>query len=150
MLSHHLFNFVFATSVVIAFLYLVYLFIRQNPQLVGGLGAGPRLGAQGGRQQGLRIESALSLDARKRLYVIREGQQRFLIATTMDKTELLATLEPAGADADTSPGDLRLSETLPQSPASPTSTDIPDSLAARLSWSFKRVWSDRFPKTGGY
>lgn len=41
----------------------------------------------------LGVEDTLSIGARKNLYVVRAGNERFLIAGDMDKTSLIAKLE---------------------------------------------------------
>lgn len=41
----------------------------------------------------LRIEDSMTLSARKTLYVINAGNERFLIASDVDKTALIAKLE---------------------------------------------------------
>ncbi|MBO6272134.1 flagellar biosynthetic protein FliO [bacterium] len=41
----------------------------------------------------LKIEDALSLSARKTLYVIRNGSERFLIAADMERTTLISKLD---------------------------------------------------------
>ncbi len=86
MMGHYLLNFVLTTMSVVGLLYLLYLYIKQNPQ-INGKTYGPK------QSNGLKIESILTLEPRKNLYIVRYGQQRFLIATTVDKTEFLATLE---------------------------------------------------------
>lgn len=40
----------------------------------------------------LRVEETMSIGARKNLYVVRAGSERFLIASDMDKTSLIAKL----------------------------------------------------------
>lgn len=41
----------------------------------------------------LRVEDALSISARKTLYVVRSGTERFLIAADMERTTLISKLE---------------------------------------------------------
>ena len=41
----------------------------------------------------LRVEDALSISARKTLYVIKSGSERFLIAADMERTTLISKLE---------------------------------------------------------
>lgn len=43
----------------------------------------------------IKIEDALSLSARKTLYVIRNGSERFLIAADMERTTLISKLDDA-------------------------------------------------------
>lgn len=42
----------------------------------------------------LKIEDSMNLSARKTLYVINADNERFLIASDVDKTSLIAKLEP--------------------------------------------------------
>ena len=41
----------------------------------------------------LRIEDSLGISARKTLYVVRNGRERFLIAADMERTTLISKLE---------------------------------------------------------
>ena len=139
-MGQYLLSFVLTTLAVVAFLYLVYLYIKQNPQLSSSLKA------KKGNKQGLPlwVESSMTLEPRKQLYVIRHGQQRFLIATTVDKTEFLATLETAPqADPETE-------EETVQSDA-PTGTPLsPDAgFMERFGYSLKMVLGERFTRSGG-
>ena len=45
------------------------------------------------RRNNLKIEDYLSLSPRKTLYVIREGNERFLISSDTDRTTLISKLE---------------------------------------------------------
>lgn len=49
----------------------------------------------------LEIESTLALEARKNLYVVKAGHERFLLATTMEGTQFLSKLENPALEADT-------------------------------------------------
>ncbi|MCR5265842.1 MAG: flagellar biosynthetic protein FliO [Cyanobacteria bacterium RUI128] len=52
------------------------------------------IGTVGGkRANNLRIEDSLSLSPRKTLYVIRNGNERFLIAGDLERTTLISKLE---------------------------------------------------------
>ena len=46
-----------------------------------------------GRKNNLKVEDYLSLSPRKTLYVIREGNERFLISSDTDRTALISKLE---------------------------------------------------------
>lgn len=47
-----------------------------------------------GKKKGLlKIEDALGLSARKTLYIIKAGNENFLIAADLDRTTLIAKLE---------------------------------------------------------
>lgn len=45
------------------------------------------------RRNNLKVEDYLSLSPRKTLYVIREGNERFLISSDTDRTTLISKLE---------------------------------------------------------
>jgi len=47
-----------------------------------------------GSSKGLKVIDSLSLSARKTLYVIESGNERFLIAGDIDRTTLISKLEP--------------------------------------------------------
>ncbi len=47
----------------------------------------------GKRSNSLRVEDTLNLSPRKTLYVIRNGNERFLIAGDLDRTTLISKLE---------------------------------------------------------
>ena len=47
-----------------------------------------------GKRQGfLKIEDALGLSARKTLYIVKAGEEKFLIAADLDRTTLIAKLD---------------------------------------------------------
>jgi flagellar biogenesis protein FliO len=146
MLGHYIFNFLFTTLGVIILLYAVYIYIRQNPNL-GGLGSHPTLG----KGPGLAVETVLNLEPRKRLYVVRYGSQRFLLSTTMDKTELLSTLmaEPESEPEEAGPNGT--TDQLPVAPADPVASPLPPgaTFMDRFRYSLKTVLVDRFTRQGG-
>lgn len=49
------------------------------------------------RSNMLSVEDSLSLSPRKTLYIVREGNERFLIAGDLDRTTLISKLEPREA-----------------------------------------------------
>jgi flagellar biogenesis protein FliO len=53
------------------------------------------------KSHSLRVEDTLSLSARKTLYVIRSGKERFLIAGDMERTTLISRLEEGEELAET-------------------------------------------------
>jgi flagellar biogenesis protein FliO len=136
-MTHYLVNFVLATVGMVGLLYALYYYIRQNPQLASAI----KPSVRGGKQ--LRVCSVLSLEPRKQLYVVGYGEQRFMIATTMDKTELLATLntdplsDVAGeVEADSMPPDF-------------TAIGPGSGLMERFRYSLKSVLLNRFTQTKG-
>lgn len=145
-MMHYLFNFVATTLAVVAFLYLVYLYIRKNPR-IGQVMSGAAQPTGGATQQELWIESALDLEPRKRLYVIRHRNQRFLVSTTMDKTEFLTTLESEpseGAQPEAVTADI---STLSAPATAPVSQDA--GFMERFGYSLKMVLGERFTRPGG-
>ena len=96
MMAHHgLFYymglFVLYTSLAIGAIYGIYWYLRK-----GNMGKLTGFGKKGGPQP-LEVESMMTLEARKNLYVIKAGSERFLIATSMDGTQFLSRLEEPGA-----------------------------------------------------
>lgn len=87
-LIRYLGSFIFA----IALIYALYFCLKKNPKLLT-----PNLLTLSGKRlpfkQSLEIESVLTLEARKNLYVVRAGNERFLLATSMEGTQFLSKLE---------------------------------------------------------
>lgn len=82
-LLRYLGSFIFAIGVI----YALYYLIKKNPTL---------LSISKNRvpfKQGLQVESYLPLEARKNLYIVRAGQERFLLATSLEGTQFLSKLE---------------------------------------------------------
>ena len=50
-------------------------------------------GNSGSKSQFLGVEECISLAPRKNLYVVRAGNERFLIASDVDKTSLISKLD---------------------------------------------------------
>jgi flagellar biogenesis protein FliO len=144
-MGHYLMNFVLATIGMVGLLYAVYFSIRNNPQFGGLANIKPNA-----NQPGLQVKSVLTLEPRKRIYVVGYGQQQFLLATTMDKTELLATLEVAPQpDEDSSEPEQSLN-TFPEMSTTVTSSIDPGArFMDRLKSSFKIVLAERFTRSGG-
>lgn len=51
----------------------------------------------------LKVEDTLSLSARKSLYIIRNGSERFLIAADFDRTTLISKLEDSPSEVVQAP-----------------------------------------------
>lgn len=87
-LIRYLGSFIFAIAVI----YALYFCLKKNPKLLT-----PNLLTLTGKRlpfkQSLQIESVLTLEARKNLYVVRAGNERFLLATSMEGTQFLSKLE---------------------------------------------------------
>lgn len=90
-LWHYLGSFVGYTLFAIGLIYGAYWFLRKNPN---NWLAGPAFQKKVDDKKAalLEVEASLSLEPRKSLYVVRAGQDRFLISTTMEQTQCLAKL----------------------------------------------------------
>lgn len=98
MLWQYLGNFTLYTLLSIGVIYAMFLYLRKNPasrNVLMRFGQ-PSLHAQHGKK--LEIETVLTLEPRKNLYIVRADKERFLISTSMEGTQFLAKLnEKAGA-----------------------------------------------------
>lgn len=108
-LGHYLGSFTLYTLLAIGMIYGVFWYLKKNPQGLMKLarmtkGKTPLSSLN---KQELAIESSLPLEIRKNLYVIRSGQERFLVATSAEGTQFLARLEnaPAEPEPETDPGE---------------------------------------------
>jgi flagellar biogenesis protein FliO len=89
-LWHYLGSFVLYTLGAVALIYGAYWYARRS-----GRGALPDTTPNSQLQiPALEIESVLALEPQKTLYVIRSGQERFLVSSSGDNTTLLSRLEP--------------------------------------------------------
>jgi hypothetical protein len=91
-LLHYLGSFILYTLLAIGVIYAVYCYARKHS---GTLFLGVKKNAD--PKARLEIESVLALEARKNLYVVRSGHERFLVATSMEGTQFLSRLESTGA-----------------------------------------------------
>lgn len=62
----------------------------------------------------LRVEDALSISARKTLYIVRSGAERFLIAADMERTTLISKLEDSSISDMLSQSDSQSSVRVPR------------------------------------
>ena len=86
-------TFVVYTGIVVAFLLLIAWVLKKNPDWLGQLKKGA-LNLSGKPTVGqLAVEETMALEANKQLHIIQCGQQRFLLATGTDSTQLLTELE---------------------------------------------------------
>ncbi len=145
-MTGHLLNFLFATSGVVALLYVLYLYLKQHPNLT--MGGMPQMG-QLNRHQ-LKIESVLNLEPRKRLYVVRYQDQRFMMSTTLDKTELVTAL-PGVTEEELQAEAAALEALKAQQQSTGASMPIgPQStFMERFQYSLRMVILDRFTGLGG-
>ncbi len=87
---HYLGLFMAYTMLAIGAIYAVYWYLRRHAGGGGMLFGARRLESE----KKLEVESMMPLEARKNLYVIRSGNERFLIATSLESTQFLSRLEP--------------------------------------------------------
>jgi hypothetical protein len=97
-LLHYLGSFILYTLLAIGVIYAVYCYARKHS---GNLFLGMKKASD--PKARLEIESVLALEARKNLYVVRSGHERFLVATSMEGTQFLSRLESTGAPAVAEP-----------------------------------------------
>ena len=101
-------SFTLYTLLAIGVMYGAYFWIKSQGTLPGGLPGGLAAGLPKGLsgllkiqapsvQNPIQIESRLSLELRKQLYIIRCGSERFLIATSNEGTQLISKLDEAKA-----------------------------------------------------
>src|SRR5262249_42959742 len=108
-LWQYLASFILYTLFAIGLIYLAYWYLRKN-----GGGLVPMGRKNGNGPLKLEVESTLVLEARKNLYVVRSGNERFLIATSMEGTQFLSRLDTtAGAEAPVAVADKPASGELP-------------------------------------
>lgn len=116
MLSHtgtlwqYLGSFVFYTLATVGVIYGVYWYTRRTS---GGMAAAAAAKAEEGQPK-LELESTLALEPSKNLYVIRSGNERFLLATTAEGTQLLSRLDNVPAEVP-----VEVAETVAEEPKSP-------------------------------
>lgn len=91
--GHYLWDFLVYTSLAIAIIYVAYWFSTARKSRTVELP--PDVSGEG--MSGLEVESLLSLEPNKNLYVIRTGDERFLVSTSGDSTSCLSRLEPASS-----------------------------------------------------
>ncbi len=89
LLGHYLFNFILYTMGCIGFIYAIFWYVRRKM----GLNAAPAPVTE--QAFPLVMESCAQLDHHQLLYVIRAGNERFLMSVAPDSTQLLAKLENA-------------------------------------------------------
>src|ERR1044072_1229538 len=89
-LWQHLGSFILYTLFAIGMIYAAYYYARKHSgNLLGGLGEKI---IPGGKMK-LEVESSLSLEPRKTLYVVRAGAELFLLSPSMEGTQFLSRLE---------------------------------------------------------
>jgi len=80
----YILNFTFYTLAMIGVILLGYVVVRKS--LAG-------MSSQSSKGKFLSIESALALEPRKNIYVLKAGSERFLVSTNLDQTQLLTKLD---------------------------------------------------------
>lgn len=101
MLSHtgtlwqYLGSFVFYTLATVGVIYAVYWYTRAK---TSGTAAAAAPATEDSAAK-LELESTLALEPNKNLYVLRSGNERFLLATTAEGTQLLSRLDNVPVEA---------------------------------------------------
>lgn len=133
----YILNFFVYTAAMIGLIYLVFIYLKANPQLRGM--------AQVKQPKGppLQVESVMDLEPRKRLYVVSYGSQRFLLSTTVDKTEMLTTLKEEPVEVE------QVEPIVEGAIEGAVACQEDTGLMERFQASLKMVLADRFPGTGG-
>lgn len=145
---HYLGLFTLYTLLAIGAIYGVYWYLRKS----GASGMLPFAKKSVGGQK-LEIESMMPLEARKNLYVIRSGNERFLIATSVESTQFLSRLEttpgpetaPAPRERET-PANLSLPGEEPRRDPAELAP-VESGFGARLMHSLRWIVSSRFKLT---
>ncbi|HEY9746149.1 MAG TPA: flagellar biosynthetic protein FliO [Oculatellaceae cyanobacterium] len=91
-------SFVGYTLLAVGMIYATYWFLKRKPMKWL---TGPAF-QKTAKAALLEVEANLALEPRKTLYIVRAGQERFLISTTMEQVQCLARLEPEDASAESS------------------------------------------------
>lgn len=81
-MGHYAVNFIVYTMAMFGFIFMA-LFIYKKFSVSG---------ISNRRNSLIKIEDAMNLNARKTLYVIKSGDERFLIASDVDRTTLISKL----------------------------------------------------------
>lgn len=89
-LGHYLVSFIAYTLLAVGAIYAAFFFLKQNPRLLAFLARRPQPGQN--QKTLLSVETMLPLETRKALYIIRSGEERFLIATSPEGTQFLSKL----------------------------------------------------------
>ena len=85
-------SFIFYTLLVIGFLYAVYFYLKKNPGILTFSKTFVHSKTES-NPLALVIESRIALEPRKTVYVLRSGEERFLVSTAGEHTHLLSKLE---------------------------------------------------------
>lgn len=87
---HYLGSFIVYTLAAIALIYGMFVVLKKNPRLLALL---TMSAIPVDKPVALAVETSMALEARKTLYIIRSGDERFLIATSPEGTQFLSRLE---------------------------------------------------------
>ena len=82
-MSGYLVNFMIYTLAMVGLIFLALFIYKKTAVMPGGKS----------RSKFLGVEDVMSLTPRKSLYVVRAGNERFLIASDMERTTLISKLE---------------------------------------------------------
>lgn len=84
MITGYLINFTVYTSAMIGILFIGFIIAKKSLSINDG---------QSRKNKFLTVESSLSLEPRKNLYVVKAGSERFLISTDAEGSHFLTRLE---------------------------------------------------------
>ena len=87
-MSGYLVNFMVYTLAMVGVIFLALFIYKKTSVMPGGKS----------RSKFLGVEDAMSLTPRKTLYIVRAGNEKFLIASDMDRTTLISKLEEEKAE----------------------------------------------------
>lgn len=126
----------------VGLIYAVFWYLKKNG--MNGLPMVKKsIQSQQGRVAPLSVESVLPLEARKNLYVVRSGDERFLIATTLEGTQFLSRLDNVSSLPETQPDSQSLvsAQENPAVGTSVVSTNSAECSENRMPLILQQVWS---------
>lgn len=95
-ISEFLIRFLGSFLFVIGLLYAVFFYLKRNPAAMSLIKKGSHA------SEALSVETVLPLEPRKNLYIVRAGDERFLLSTSPEGTQFLSKLEGNGIVAPVS------------------------------------------------
>lgn len=155
-LTHYLINFSLYTLGAIALIYAAYGYVRRRLGL-GSRGAGvdaespaeskPAENASPSSSGGgdLMLESVLALEEKKTLYVVRTGQERFLIGAGDEDVQCLARLKDAASKSASATDKTPWYTEVPP-PAASVEGDAKARFSERMTQSLSWLITSRAPK----
>lgn len=139
---HYIGQFMVTTLSLVGGLWLLSVWLQQK------LGKLPSVPGLKMTQNPLQLEASLRLEPRKTLYVVRHGQQRFLLSSHGDSTQLISTLDAAQAVAVEEALQTE-SDSVPQPMVAVMQPPVPSGFWERLKLSIEMIAAERFGPMGG-